>query len=74
MALTNVIELCNVIDALLFEHTLCVNYLFACKSDHLHTQFFSKQLRDLNVNLSNEFYFSEVHGAMNRSGWLAKLT
>ena len=26
----------------------------------------------MNVNISNEFNFSEVHGAMNRSGSLAK--
>ena len=24
----------------------------------------------MNVNISNEFYFSEVHGCMNGSGWL----
>ena len=40
MALINVIGPCkrhDAIDAvLLFEHTLCVNSLFACKSDHLH--------------------------------------
>ena len=28
----------------------------------------------MNVNISNEFNFSVVHGAMNRSGSLAKLT
>ena len=26
----------------------------------------------MNVNISNEFNFSDVHGAMNRSGSLAK--
>ena len=30
--------------------------------------------REMNVNISNEFNFSVVHGAMNRSGSLAKLT
>ena len=28
----------------------------------------------MNVNISNEFNFSVVHGATNRSGSLAKLT
>ena len=28
----------------------------------------------MNVNVSNECFFSEVHGAMNRSGSLAKFT
>ena len=28
----------------------------------------------MNVNISNEFNFSVVHGAMNRSGSLANLT
>ena len=28
----------------------------------------------MNVNISNEFHFSEVHGAMNRCGSLAKFT
>ena len=28
----------------------------------------------MNVNISNEFNFSVVHGAMNRSGALAELT
>ena len=30
--------------------------------------------REMNVNISNEFNFSVVHGAMNSSGSLAKLT
>ena len=33
-----------------------------------------KYKQEMNVNISNEFNFSVVHGAMNRSGSLAKLT
>ena len=52
----------------LFEHTLCVDFLFAGKCDRLG------DFSTMNVNISNEFNFSVVHGAMNRSGSLAKLT
>ena len=31
-------------------------------------------MSEMNVNISNEFNFSDVHGAMNHSGSLAKLT
>ena len=29
---------------------------------------------NVNIHVSNEFNFSEVHGVMNRSGCLAKFT
>ena len=35
---------------------------------------FNKLWEGKNVNISNEFNFSEVHGGMNRSGSLAKFT
>ena len=77
MAFANVIGRCkrhDAIDAiLLFEHTLWINSLFACKCDCLDN-FFNKQYREMNVNISNEFDFSDVHGAMNHCGSLAKLT
>ena len=76
MALTNVIGRCkrhDVVDAVpLFQHTLSVNSLFAYKWDCLNN--FSTNDREINVNISNEFNFSDVHGAMNHSGSLAKLT
>ena len=70
MALTNVIGRCqryDVIDAVpLLKHILCINSLFACKSRRLD---FSTGDREI----SNEFIFSDDHGAMSHSGSLAKL-
>ena len=43
-----------------FEHTLLVNFLFACKCDCLDN---FQQAIEMNVNISNEFNFSEVHGS-----------
>ena len=67
MVLTNVIGRCkrhDVVDAvLLFQHTLCVNSLFAFKCDRLDN-FSTSDKREMNVNISNEFNFSDVHGAM----------
>ena len=57
----------------LFEHKLCVSSLFACKCGRLGN-FSTNDREKLNVNISNEFNFSDVHGAMNHSGSLAKLT
>ena len=63
----------DVVDAVpLFQHTPCVKSLFAYKFDRLNN--FSTSDREMNVNISNEFNFSNVHGAMNHSGSLAKLT
>ena len=66
MALTNLIRRYNrndVNDAVpLFQQTLCVNSLFACKCDRLDK--FATSDREK----SNEFIFSDVHGAMNDSG------
>ena len=50
-----------------------INSLFACKCDRVEKKF-NRRLREMNVNISNEFAFSEVHGAMDRSELLAKLT
>ena len=61
-------DVVNVDAVPLFEHTLRVDSLFAGKCDRLGGY------REMNVNISNEFNFSVVHGAMNRSGSLAKLT
>ena len=76
MAYTNVIGRCKrhgVIDAMPpFEHTMCVNSLFACICDRLDN--FSTSQREMNANIGNEFNFSEVHGAMNHFGSLVKLT
>ena len=73
MALIKVFGRCKRHDIInvvpLFEPTLCKNSLFACKCDR-HDNF----LMILNVNRSNELNFSEVHGDMNRSGSLIKLT
>ena len=77
MALTNVIGPCkrhDVVDAVpLFQHTLCVNSLFAYKCDRLDN-FSTSDREKMNTNIRNEFNFSDVHGAMNNSGSLAKLT
>ena len=57
----------DVIDAgPLFQHTLCVNSLFVCKCDRLDN--FSTSDREKDNG------FSDVHGAMNHRGSLAKLT
>ena len=77
MTLTNVIGRCKRHDVVntvpLFQHTLCVNALFAYKFDGLDN-FSTSDSEKKNVNISNEFNFSDVHGAMNHSGSLAKLT
>ena len=70
MALTNVIGRCkrhDGIDAVpLFQHILCVNSLFVCKCGRLDN-FSTRDREKMNVNtcISNEFNFSDVHGAMN---------
>ena len=58
---------------LLFEHTLCVNFLFALVNV-IALIIFQYAVERMNVNLSNEFNFSDVHRAMNHSESLAKLT
>ena len=67
MALTNVIGRCKCIDVIdaipLLQRTLCDNTLFACKCDCLENC--STRDREMNVNISYEFNFPDVHGAMN---------
>ena len=53
---------------LLFEHILCVNSLHI----HVIALISFQNEREINVNISKEFNFSEVHGAMNRNGSLPK--
>ena len=66
MALVNVIrrrKRHDAIDAVpLFGHTVYVNFLFACKCDRLDNFSTNKRLREMNVNISNVFHFSDVHG------------
>ena len=63
MALINVIGRCKRHDAIhavpLFEHTFCVDSLFACKFDHL--DIFFQLAIEMNVNISNKIIFSDVH-------------
>ena len=76
MALSNVIGQCKrhvVINAVpLFEQTLCLSSLFVCKCGRLDNFSTSDREREMNVNISNELNFCDVHGAMNHSGSPAK--
>ena len=38
------------------------------------SSYFKKRKREMNINIRNEFNFSDVHATMNGSGSLAKLT